>query len=94
MSMSEPTSTASAPVTRKEIHFRRIDMRGYERSDGLYEVEGRVTDRKPHDFTAPGHGGRATLANEPIHDMGVALVFDGEFLVHEVRTFSEAFPYA
>ena len=41
-----------ADVTREELHFRRIDMRGYRRSDGLFEVEGRVTDRKPHDFDA------------------------------------------
>ena len=40
-----------ADPTREELHFRRIDMRGYRRSDGLLEVEGRVTDRKPTDFT-------------------------------------------
>jgi hypothetical protein len=27
-------------VTREELHFRRINMRGYRRSDGLFEVEG------------------------------------------------------
>lgn len=45
-------------VTREELHFRRIDMRGYRRSDGRYEIEGRVIDRKPHDF-ASASGGRA-----------------------------------
>ena len=34
-------------VIREEIHHCRIEMRGFRRSDGLYEVEGRVTDRKP-----------------------------------------------
>ena len=38
-------------TTREELHFRRIDMRGYRRSDGLFEVEGRVTDRKTQDFS-------------------------------------------
>lgn len=44
------SSVTSAPrpihvdITREELHFRRIDMRGYRRSDDLYEVEGRVTD--------------------------------------------------
>jgi hypothetical protein len=80
-------------ITREELHFRRIDMRGFRRSDGLYEVEGRVTDRKPYDF-APGGGGRAVMANEPIHDMSVRLVFDDDMVVHEVHTFSEAYPYA
>ena len=80
-------------IKKEELHFRRIDMRGYRRSDGLYEVEGRVTDRKPYDF-APGGGGRPVPANEPIHDMGVRLVFDEEMVVHDVHTFSEAYPYA
>jgi hypothetical protein len=31
---------------RAELHFRRIDMRGFRRSDGLFEVEGRITDRR------------------------------------------------
>lgn len=82
-----------AEVTREELHFRRIDMRGYRRSDGLYEVEGRVTDRKPHDFS-PLLGGKRVPAHEPLHDMGVRIVFDGRMQVHDVQTFTEAAPYA
>ena len=63
-------SPPNAGVTREELHFRRIDMRGYRRSDGLLEVEGRVTDRKPNDFT-PYSGGRHVPAGVPVHDMGV-----------------------
>ena len=81
-----------APVTREELHFRRIDMRGYKRSDGLFEVEGRVTDRKPYDFT-PFSGGRHVPANEPIHDMGVRVVYDEKLQVRDVTTFTEAAPY-
>jgi hypothetical protein len=79
-------------VARDEVHFRRIDMRGYRRGDGLYELEGRVTDRKPYDFV-PYSGGRHVPANEPIHDMGVRLVFDDRLVVHEVETFTDASPY-
>jgi hypothetical protein len=76
---------------REELHFRRIDMRGYRRQDGLYEVEGRVVDRKPHDSSAIA--GRAVPAEEPIHDMGVRLVFDERMVVLEVETFTDAAPY-
>jgi len=79
-------------VTREELHFRRIDMRGYRRSDGLYEVEGRVVDRKPHDLQMPGHT-RVVPAHEPMHDMGVRLVFDDTMVVHEVHTFTDSSPY-
>ena len=30
------------------LHLHRIEMRGYRRADGLYEIEGRVTDTKSH----------------------------------------------
>jgi Protein of unknown function (DUF2889) len=79
-------------VTREELHFRRIDMRGYRRSDGLFEVEGRVTDTKPQDFV-PFSGGREVPAGEPVHDMGVRLVYDDQLRVHDVHTFTDASPY-
>jgi len=79
-------------ATREELHSRRIDMRGFRRSDGLFEVEGRVTDRKSREFT-PASGGRVVPAHEPVHDMGVRLVFDDSMVVHDVQTFTDAAPY-
>ena len=86
-------SPADAAVTREELHFRRIDMRGYRRSDGLFEVEGRVTDRKPYDFMPFSGGGRDVPAHEPIHDMGVRVVYDSQLRVRDVSTFTNAAPY-
>ncbi len=84
--MTEPA------VTREELHHRRIEMRGYRRSDGLYEVEGRVIDRKSCDFS-PLLGGRHVAAGEPVHDMGVRIVFDDQMVVREIETFTDAAPY-
>ncbi|MFM0228049.1 DUF2889 domain-containing protein [Paraburkholderia dipogonis] len=92
MTCSSQHSRFPATVSREELHFRRIDMRAYLRGDGLYEVEGRVTDRKPHKFT-PASGGRTFEAGEPLHDMGVRLVFDETMTVREVHTFTDAAPY-
>ena len=89
--MSDPTPPG-IEVTREELQFRRIDMRAWSRSDGLYEVEGRVTDRKPFEFKAP-NGFKVVPAGEPIHDMGVRLVFDAELRVHEVSAFTSSAPY-
>jgi len=90
----EPNAASEpAPVTREEMHCRQIEMRGYRRSDGLFEVEGRVIDRKSHDFIHPAPG-RSVPAGEPIHDMGVRLVYDRQMMVHEVHTFTNRAPYA
>lgn len=67
-------------------------MRGWRRSDGLFEVEGRVTDRKPQEFKVP-NGTKVVPPNAALHDMGVKLVFDDNMLVHEVFAFTDAAPY-
>ncbi|MFP3606445.1 DUF2889 domain-containing protein [Paraburkholderia sp. SIMBA_053] len=93
--MTDDTRQDCAPSScadREELHFRRIDMRGFRRKDGLFEVEGRVVDRKPTDFT-PASGGLMVPAHEPVHNLGVRLVFDQAMIVHEVHTFTEAAPY-
>lgn len=91
MTRSDTTNSPDAVPTREELHFRRIDLRGFRRSDGLYEVEGRVVDRKPCDFTHPGDG-KTVAAYDPIHDMGVRLVFDRDMVVHDVQTFTASAP--
>ena len=92
--MTDTTSAApsTTEVTRQEMHHRRIDMRGWGRSDGLYEVEGCIADRKPHEFQSP-NGFKVVAAGEPIHDMGVRLVFDSEMIVLDVSTFTASAPY-
>jgi len=87
---------ARDPGPREELHFRRIDMRGYRRPDGLYEIEGRIVDRKPHVFDPTGltDMARVVPANEPIHNMGVRLLFDTSMQVLDVETFTADAPYA
>jgi hypothetical protein len=78
-------------MDREELHFRQIDIRGFRRGDGLFEVEGRIVDRKTHDQETSL--GRTIPAGNPIHDMGVRLVFDENMIVHDVKTFTDAAPY-
>jgi hypothetical protein len=85
-------SPFDSSVTRQDLHFRRIDMRGYKRSDGLFEIEGRVTDRKPYDFISRTRE-REVPANQPIHDMGVRVVIDEDLTVLDIQTFTDASPY-
>jgi len=81
-----------ASPSRKEIHLRQIEMRGFLRDDGLYEIEGRVTDTKPHDFMPDG-GLRNIPAGEPLHDMWIRLVIDENMLVHDALAVADAHPY-
>lgn len=80
-------------VTREPLHHRKIDMQAWRRSDGLYEIVGRVIDTKPHDHTPPGPS-RAVMADEPIHDIALTLIFDEAMYVRDVHATFRANPYA
>jgi len=79
-------------VERSEIHHRQLDIRFFRRSDGLFEVEGRLLDRKSHPFrrllqdfdTPPG---------TPLHDIVVRLVVDDSLLVHDASATLAASPF-
>ncbi|PRE16133.1 DUF2889 domain-containing protein [Burkholderia multivorans] len=85
-------AAATERVAREPLHTRQITFEGFRRSDGLFEIEGYLTDRKPHDF-APPSSPRVVPAHEPIHDLGLRVVFDLDMIVHEVETFIRAYPY-
>lgn len=76
---------------RTEIHLRRIEMRGYRRDDGLYEIDGRVVDTKARRLRTID--GREIPADTPIHDMWIRLVVDESLLVHDIVAVSDATPF-
>jgi hypothetical protein len=84
-----PLATA---VRRRELHLRTIEMRGYERDDGLYDIEGRVCDRKTSAFRPPS-ANRVVQPGEPVHDMWLRLTVDGELVVRDITSESDATPY-
>ena len=79
-------------MTREPLHLRRIELQGFRRSDGLFEVEARLIDTKPGDYRPIR--GRALIADgEAVHDLGLRLVFDEDMVVREASTFTSAAPY-
>ena len=69
------------PVPRDELHLRRVEMRGYLRHDGLYDIEAHFTDTKSKNLALSE---RTVPAGVPIHDMWLRLVVDEELTVHDV----------
>jgi hypothetical protein len=79
-------------VERNELHHRQIDIRFFQRSDGLFEVEGRLLDRKTHPFRRLLHD-RDTPAGTPLHDILVRLIIDESLLVHDASATLAASPF-
>ena len=79
-------------LDRELLHARNIDLRGFRRSDGAFEIEGRVTDIKHHSFQPPGRDAPLPVG-VPIHDMSVRLVIDDNMQISEVTAVTDVGPY-
>ncbi|MGE4238861.1 DUF2889 domain-containing protein [Ramlibacter sp.] len=84
--------TLTDDVTREDLHFRRIDFRGCKRSDGLYEIVARLTDRKPYDFLPPSRD-EWIPANDPIHDHEIRVLFDKDMVIRDIDSTMHVWPY-
>ena len=81
-----------APVPRQHMHTRDIQCCGYERTDGLWDIEGHLVDTKTFGTTARDTG-RSRQAGEPIHNMWIRLTIDLDMVIHEVEAVTDASPY-
>ena len=80
------------PVPRKLIHTRTIECTGYEREDGLWDIEARLRDTKSVKHTRH-HGERERAPGEPVHDMWIRLTIDLDMKVHDVEAKTDEGPY-
>lgn len=81
----------SKPARRKHIHTREIRCQGFERDDGLWDIEGSMVDTKSYSFSNADRGG--ITAGEPIHHMLIRLTVDNELVVHAAEAATEQGPY-
>ncbi|HEX2944253.1 MAG TPA: DUF2889 domain-containing protein [Rhodopila sp.] len=81
----------SQPADRERLHTRAIEINGYRRADGLYDIEAHLTDTKSFGQTNYDRG--YIEAGEPIHDMWVRLTVDEQMLIHTVEAVSDKTPY-
>src|SRR5688572_30805090 len=81
------------PANRKLMHNRVIDCRGYERDDGLWDIEGRLTDTKSYTWFNRGSVGDLP-AGQPAHDMWIRLTIDLNMVIHDAVACTDAGPYS
>ncbi len=79
-----------APVAREPLHTRAIEIRGYKRADGLYDIEGRLVDTKPYDFKLAAG---IRKAGDPVHSMWLRITIDRNLVIVDARAAMDAVPY-
>jgi hypothetical protein len=79
----------SNPCTRRLVHTRHVECRGFERSDGLFEIEGRMLDTKADDADLLF---KVVPAGSPIHEMRLVVTIDAKLVIHHIEAHTDVGP--
>jgi hypothetical protein len=80
-----------APAPRRHLHTRTITCEGFERDDGLYDIEAQVIDQKTYPTHEPYRGQRE--AGMHVHDMQLRLTLDRAMTVRGIEVTTNHAPY-
>lgn len=79
-------------LSRRKLHTRTIVCEGFEREDGLFDIEASIVDAKTFDLVHPMRGHLA--AGIPLHDMQLRLTLNKSMTVQDIAVVTNAAPYA
>lgn len=82
----------SRTVPRRLLHMREIRLSGYEREDGLMDVEAHMTDVKTSSISNIDRNG--ILAGEPLHDMWLRMTLTPGLEIVSCEAAMDATPYS
>jgi hypothetical protein len=76
-------------VARRLLHTRQVVCTGYERDDGLFDIEGLLLDTKGIDTDFP-YG--VVPANGVLHRMRIVMTLDRKLVIRHIEAISEQAP--
>jgi hypothetical protein len=78
------------PAPRRLVHRRTVVCRGYERADGLFDIDATIEDMKavPQVLADP-----VIPAGEPVHGMAVRLTIDEALTIKETQAVIDHAPF-
>jgi hypothetical protein len=80
----------SSSVTRTRLHVRRTSYEGYERSDGRFDIDARLSDIKDHDYTLLTG---VRKGGEPVHDMRCRVTLTPDLVIQAIEVHVDRMPY-
>lgn len=82
----------SPPADRELLHTRAIELHGYRRADGLYDIEARLTDTKSYAFSNSDRG--RIEPGTPLHGMLARMTVSEDMVITAFEAVTEYGPYA
>ncbi len=77
---------------RKHLHTRSIQCHGYERDDGLWDIEATLTDEKTYSIS--NHERGEIQPGNAIHNMTVCLTLDLDLIIRDVHVEMPSTPFS
>jgi hypothetical protein len=81
----------SDPTPRKQLHTRKITLGGFQREDGLFDIEAEITDTKSYDFDTRD---RVVIAGTVLHHMRARLTVNEDMEIVHAEAVTEAGPFS
>lgn len=81
----------SPPAPRKPSHTRRVIYQGYERDDGLWDIEAELHDSKTYDGTSL-RDGSVRPAGAAIHHLWLRVTVGRDLVVHAIEAAMDTVP--
>ena len=82
----------SSPVPRTLKHVRRVNYQGFERDDGLWDIEGELHDSKAYDAPCFRDNQATRLAGEAIHHMWLRVTVNHQLVVQAIDVAMDSHP--
>lgn len=76
---------------RKLSHTRTVVYRGYDREDGLWDIEAELRDVKTYAFQVPNE--RPFPAEAPIHGLSIRVTLDDQMVIQDIVTSMDDIPH-
>ena len=78
---------------REKMHHRKVDVEGFLRDDGLWDIDAHMVDARSYDCDYDQSHRDTIKAGEPVHDMWLRLTIDLDFVIHNVQASSDQTPF-
>jgi hypothetical protein len=82
----------SPPAPRTAQHIRRVNYHGYQREDGLWDIEGELHDSKCFDLVGRQLNLTARPAGAPIHHMWLRVTVNTDLVVQAIESAMDTHP--
>jgi hypothetical protein len=79
------------PVKRQHIHTRQINFNGFEREDGLFDIEAHLVDTKTYAFNNLWRG--EIQPGTALHEMLLRVTINDRFEIQDIEAATEHSPF-